>query len=189
MRESTLTFSEFNFPKRWSIGKVSVKSLMFKHFVKVVWTVFVVSVVVDTASLSAEIGTDTGNKGNIILGNVLSKTRNYHSFFKLSSANFSLRKSRKQFWIFEKVYTETYTYPHCHKPTQNNVTQTNTDTHQPKIMSHRSKIIYLVQLENVRQIMAERLTLKIWNDWNSPKMLLSPLSTICGAYSTRKSYV
>ena len=122
MRESTLTFSEFNFPKRWSIGKVSVKSLMFKHFVKVVWTVFVVSVVVDTASLSAEIGTDTGNKGNIILGNVLSKTRNYHSFFKLSSANFSLRKSRKQFWIFEGNYTETYTDPHWHTPTQNNVT-------------------------------------------------------------------
>ena len=83
--------------------KVSVKSLLLKHFVKVVCTLFVVSVVVDTASLSAGIGTDTENKRNIILGNVLSKTRNYHSFFnrlrnhKLASANFSLRKSRNQF--------------------------------------------------------------------------------------------
>ena len=83
--------------------KVSVKSLLFKHFVKVVCTLFVVSVVVDTASLSTGIGTDTENKGNIILGNVLSKTRNYHSFFnrlrnhKLASTNFGLRKSRNQF--------------------------------------------------------------------------------------------
>ena len=83
--------------------KVSVKTLLFKHFVKVVCTLFVVSVVVDTASLSTGIGTDTENKGNIILGNVLSKTRNYYSFFnrlrnhKLVSANFSLRKSRNQF--------------------------------------------------------------------------------------------
>ena len=83
--------------------KVSVKSLLFKHFVKVVCTLFVVSVVVDTASLSTGVLTDTENKGNIILGNVLSKTRNYHSFFnrlrnhKLASANVSLRKSRNQF--------------------------------------------------------------------------------------------
>ena len=103
MHESTLTFSEFNFPKRWSIVKVSVKSLLFKHFVKVVCTLFVVSVVVDTASLSAGIGTDTENKRNIILGNVLSKTRNYHTFLnrlhnhKLASTNLSLRKSRNQF--------------------------------------------------------------------------------------------
>ena len=62
--------------------KVSVKTLLIKHFVKVVCTLFVVSVVVDTASLSTGIGTDTENKGNIILGNVLSKTRNYHLFFK-----------------------------------------------------------------------------------------------------------
>ena len=83
--------------------KVSVKSLLFKHFVKVVCALFVVSVVVDTASPSTGIGTDTENKRNIILGNVLNKTRNYHSFFnrlcnhKLASANFSMRKSRNQF--------------------------------------------------------------------------------------------
>ena len=83
--------------------KVSVKSLLFKHFLKVVCTLFVVSVVVDAASLSTGIGTDTENKGNNILGNVLSKTRNYHSSFnrlrnhKLVSANFSQRKSRNQF--------------------------------------------------------------------------------------------
>ena len=83
--------------------KVSVKSLLFKHFVKVVCTLFVVSVVVDTASSSTGIGTDTENKRNIILGNVLNKTRNYHSLFnrlrnhKLASADFSLRKSRNQF--------------------------------------------------------------------------------------------
>ena len=82
--------------------KVSVKSLLFKHFVNVVCTLFVVSVIY-TTSLSTEIGTDTENKGNIILGNVLSKTRNYYSFFnrsrnhKLVSANFSLRKNRNQF--------------------------------------------------------------------------------------------
>ena len=75
--------------------KVSAKPL-FKHFVKVVCTLFVVSVVVDTASLLTGIGTDTENKGTIILGNVLSKTWNYHSFFnrlrnhKLASADFSL---------------------------------------------------------------------------------------------------
>ena len=103
MQESTLTFSEFNFPKRLSIVKVSVKSLLFKHFFKVVCTLFVISVVVDTASLSTGIGTDTENKGNIFLGKVLGKTRNYHSFFnklrnhKFASANFSLRKSRNQF--------------------------------------------------------------------------------------------
>ena len=83
--------------------KVSVKSLLFQNFVKVVCTPFVVSVVVDTASLSTGIGTGTENKGNIILGNVLSKTRNYHSLFnrlrnhKLASANFSLQKGRNQF--------------------------------------------------------------------------------------------
>ena len=83
--------------------KVSVKSLLFKHFVKVVCTLFVVSVVVDTASLLTAIGVDTENKGSIILGNVFIKTKNYHSFFnrlrnhKLASVNFSLRKSRKQF--------------------------------------------------------------------------------------------
>ena len=83
--------------------KVSVKSLLFKHFVKVVCTIFVVSVVVDTASLSVGIGADTENKRNIILGSVLSKTRNYHSLFnrlrnhKLTSANFSLRNGRNQF--------------------------------------------------------------------------------------------
>ena len=82
--------------------KVFAKSF-FKHFVKVVCTFFVVSVVVDTASLLTGIGTDTENKGIIILVNVLSKTRNYHSFFhrlrnhKLASVNFSLRKSRNQF--------------------------------------------------------------------------------------------
>ena len=52
--------------------KVSVRSLLFKHFVKVVCTLFVVSVVVDTASLSTAIGTDNENKGNVILKNVLS---------------------------------------------------------------------------------------------------------------------
>ena len=83
--------------------KVSVKSLLFKHFVKVVSTLFVVSVVVDTASLLTGIGADTENKRNIILGNVLTKTRNYHSVFnrlrnhKLASANVSPRKSRNQF--------------------------------------------------------------------------------------------
>ena len=83
--------------------KVSVKSLLFKHFVKVVCTLFVVSVVVDTASLLTGIGTDTENKGSIILGKVLIKTKDCHSFFnrlrnhKLASVNFSLRKSRKQF--------------------------------------------------------------------------------------------
>ena len=82
-----------------------------------------------------------------------------------------------------------FTDPHCHKPTQSNVTQTHTDTHQPKIMSHRSKIIYLVQLENVRQIVAERLTLEILNNWNCPKMLLIPLSITRGVYSRRKNYV
>ena len=81
------------------------------------------------------------------------------------------------------------TDPQCHKPTQNNVTLTHTDTHQPKIMSHQSKIIFLVQLENVRQIVAERLTLEILNNWNCPKMLLNLLSTICGVYLTRKNYV
>ena len=34
-----------------------------------------------TAALSTGIGTDTENKGNFILENVLSKTRNYHSLF------------------------------------------------------------------------------------------------------------
>ena len=91
--------------------KVSVKTLLFKHFVKVVCTLFVVSVVVDTASLSTGIGTDTENKGNIILGNVLSKTRNYHLFFNRlhnHKLTFSLRKTRKQFYLFEKVYTKTH---------------------------------------------------------------------------------
>ena len=83
--------------------KVSAKSLLFKHFVKVVCTLFVASVVVDTASLSTGIGAGTENKGNITLGNVLSTARNYHLFFnrlrnhKLASVNFSLRKSRNQF--------------------------------------------------------------------------------------------
>ena len=89
--------------------KVSVKTLLFKHFVKVVCALFVVSVVVDTASLSTGIGTDTENKGNIILGNVLSKTGNYHLFFNRlhnHKLTFSLRKSRKQFYLFEKVYTK-----------------------------------------------------------------------------------
>ena len=80
--------------------KKSVKSLLFKHFVKVVCSLFVVSVVY-TASLSIGIGTDTESKGNIILGNVLSRTKNYHSNrlgnHKLASANFSLQKSRNQF--------------------------------------------------------------------------------------------
>ena len=58
--------------------KKSVKSLLFKHFVKVVCSLFVVSVVY-TASLSIGIGTDTESKGNIVLGNVLSRTKNYHS--------------------------------------------------------------------------------------------------------------
>ena len=60
--------------------KVSVKSLLFKHFVKLVCTLPAISLVVDTASLSTGIGKDTENKGNIILGNVLSKTGNYHLF-------------------------------------------------------------------------------------------------------------
>ena len=80
-----------------------MKSLLFKYFVKVACTLFVVSVVVDTASLLSGIGTDTENKRNIILGNVLSKTRNYRTLLnrlhnhKLASTNFSLRKSRNQF--------------------------------------------------------------------------------------------
>ena len=66
--------------------------------------------------------------------------------------------------VYTLVYTKIYTDPHCHKPTQNNVTRTHTDTHQPKIILQRSKIIYLVQLENVRQIVTERLILEILND-------------------------
>ena len=126
--ESTLTFSEFIFPKRWTIVKVSVKTLFFKHFVKVVCTLFVVSVVVDTASLSTGIGTDTENKGNIILGNVLNKTRNYHLFFNRFhnyKLTFSWRKSRKQFYLFEKVYTKTHTV-----------------TNWPKIMSHQPTLTH-----------------------------------------------
>ena len=34
-----------------------------------------------------------------------------------------------------------HTNRYCHKPTQNNITRTHTDTQQPKIMSHQSKII------------------------------------------------
>ena len=93
-----------------------------------------------------------------------------------------------QLWRYLSSHHCCFNNPHCRKPTQSNVTQTHTDTHQPKIMWHRSKIIYLVQLENVRQIVAERLTLEILNDWNW-KMLLIPLSITCGVYSTRKNYV
>ena len=39
--------------------------IIFNHFVKVVCTLFVVSVIVDTASLSTGIDTDNENKGNI----------------------------------------------------------------------------------------------------------------------------
>ena len=80
--------------------KVSVKSLLFTHFIKVAFTPFIVSVVFDTASPWTGIDTDTENKENIILGKVLSKTRNYHLFFnrlhnrKLASVNFLLRKKR-----------------------------------------------------------------------------------------------
>ena len=82
---------------------INYEGICQKHFFKVVSTIFAVSVEVDTASPSTGIGTDTENKGTTILGNVLSKTRNYHSFFnrlrnhKLAPANFSLRKNRDQF--------------------------------------------------------------------------------------------
>ena len=69
--------------------KVSVKSLLFTHFVKVAFTPFIISVVFDTASLSTGIDTDTENKENIILL-FFNKLHNR----KLASANFSLRKSR-----------------------------------------------------------------------------------------------
>ena len=91
---------------------------------------------------------------------------------KLASANFSLQKVETN-----SNYLKTSILKH---------TSTHTVTNWPKIMSHRSKIIYLVEIENVRQIVAERLTLEILNDWNCPKILLYPLSTTCGVYSTRK---
>ena len=81
-----------------------------------------------------------------------------------------------------------HTNRYCHKPTQNNITRTHTDTQQPKIMSHQSKIISF-EKKNFRQIVDKRLTLEISNDWNYPKMLLNPLRTTCGVYSTSKNYV
>ena len=67
VHESTLTFSEFNFSKRWSIFEGICQVIIVETFYQGSLHHFCcVPVVVDTASLSTGIGTDTENKGNII---------------------------------------------------------------------------------------------------------------------------